>query len=120
MIAPLLCWFAAPVAAQERVKFEPKFVLNVPFYQQVGTEVKQTITVQGGSELKLAHSQTFQFKWLPTKLDGDKWTVELTIEGMKLKVDIATNQVNYDSAATPTDRHPDRHPRLKAVLNPVR
>ena len=102
-IAIVLAASVAPAAAQERVKFEPKFVVNVPFFQQVGTEVEQTITVQGGSELKLAHSQTFQFKWLPTKLDGDKWTVELIIEGMKLKVDIATNQVNYDSAATPTE-----------------
>ncbi len=101
-----------PAAAQERVKFEPKFVKDVPFYQEVTTDVKQTITVQGGSELKLSHSQTFQFKWLPTKLEGDKWTVELTIEGMKLNVDIATNQVSYDSAAKATDGGGGNNPAL--------
>jgi len=99
-IAFILALAATPAAAQDKVKFEPKFVLNTAFFQQVTTDVKQTITVQGGSELKLTHSQTFQFKWLPVKQDGDKWILELTIEGMKLNVDIATNQVKYDSSAT--------------------
>lgn len=92
---------AAPALAQEKVKFEPKFVVNTAFYQQVSTTVTQTIKVTGGSEIVLSHAQTFNFKWLPTKQDGDKWTVELTIEGMKLNIDVASNVVKYDSSAPP-------------------
>lgn len=80
-------------------KFEPKFEANKPFYQLVTTDVEQTVKVQGGQDLKLKHSQTFYFKWLPTKQEGDKWTVALTIEGVKLRVDVANNPVNYDSTA---------------------
>lgn len=95
----VLAVVTAPAVAQEKVKFEPKFVAGPTgvFYQSVTTDVKQTITVAGGSELKLAHSQTFFFKWEPLKQEGDKWTLKMKIEGMKLNVDISTNQVKYDS-----------------------
>lgn len=87
----------APAQPSNAVKFEPKFVVNTPFYQVVSTDVEQTVKVQGGNDLKLKHSQTFYFKWTPTKQDGDKWTVTLAIEGVKLRVDVANNPVNYDS-----------------------
>ncbi|MCU0705931.1 MAG: DUF6263 family protein [Fimbriiglobus sp.] len=87
----------APAPASDKQKFEPKFELNKPFFQLVTTDVDQTVKVQGGNDLKLKHSQTFFFKWLPTKQDGDKWTVQLTIEGVKLRVDVASNPVSYDS-----------------------
>ncbi len=80
-------------------KFEPKFEANKAFYQLVTTDVEQTVKVQGGNDLKLKHSQTFYFQWTPTKQDGDKWTVLLKIEGVKLRVDVASNPVNYDSTA---------------------
>ncbi len=90
---------AAGVSAQERLKFEPKFEVNKAFYQKVSTKVDQIVKVQGGADLNLKHEQTFLFKWLPVKQDADKWTVKLTIEGAILKVDIASNPVNYDSTA---------------------
>ncbi len=85
----------APVAKGQ--KFEPKFEANKPFFQLVSTDVEQTVKVTGGNDLKLKHSQSFFFKWTPTKQEGDKWTVQLTIEGVKLRVDVASNPVNYDS-----------------------
>ena len=88
-----------PPSAAKGQKFEPKFEANKAFFQQVTTDVEQTVKVQGGQDLKLKHSQTFYFKWNPTKLEGDKWTVALTIEGVKLRVDVANNPVNYDSTA---------------------
>lgn len=88
-----------PAPASDKQKFEPKFEAAKPFFQQVTTDVEQTVKVQGGNDLKLKHSQTFMFKWTPTKLEGDKWTVTLTIEGVKLRVDVANNPVNYDSTA---------------------
>lgn len=89
----------AGVSAQEKLKFEPKFEANKAFYQRVSTKVDQIVKVQGGADLNLKHEQTFLFKWLPVKLEAEKWTVKLTIEGAILKVDIASNPVNYDSTA---------------------
>lgn len=89
----------APAPATDKQKFEPKFTANTPFYQLVTTDVEQTVKVQGGQDLKLKHSQTFYFKWNPIKQEADKWTVALTIEGVKLRVDVANNPVNYDSTA---------------------
>lgn len=89
----------APAPASDKQKFEPKFELNKAFFQSVTTDVEQTVKVQGGNDLKLKHSQTFFFKWTPTKQDGDKWTVLLTIEGVKLRVEVANNPVTYDSTA---------------------
>jgi hypothetical protein len=85
--------------AQDKFKFEPKFEKDKAFFQQVTTSVTQVVNVSGGAESKLNHEQTFMFKWEPKKFDADKWTVELTIEGAKLKVDMAGNPVNYDSTA---------------------
>ncbi len=89
----------APAPASDKQKFEPKFEAKKPFYQLVTTDVEQTVKVQGGQDLKLKHSQSFYFQWTPEKLEGDKWTVLLKIEGVKLRVDVANNPVNYDSTA---------------------
>ena len=99
LIVALAFGGAAGASAQEKLKFEPKFEVNKAFYQKVSTKVDQVVKVQGGADLSLKHEQTFLFKWLPTKLEAEKWTVKLTIEGAILKVDIASNPVNYDSTA---------------------
>jgi len=88
---------AAVVAAQDKQKFENKFEVNKSFYQQVSTKVSQKVKVQGGTDMELKHNQTFMFKWTPEKLDGKKWIVKQTIEGVKLEVDIGGNPVKYDS-----------------------
>ena len=99
LAAALVAGSISVAPAQEKLKFEPKFEVNKAFYQKVSTKVEQVVKVQGGADLKLQHEQTFLFKWLPTKQDADKYTVKLTIEGAILKVDIASNPVNYDSTA---------------------
>jgi len=99
LTAALVAGSISVASAQDKLKFEPKFEVNKAFYQKVTTKVEQVVKVQGGADLKLQHEQTFLFKWLPVKLDADKWTVKLTIEGAILKVDIASNPVNYDSTA---------------------
>ena len=106
-----------PKADASKLKFEPKFELNKPFFQSVSTDVDQTVKVQGGNDLKLKHQQTFFFKWLPIKQDGDKWTVKLTIEGIKLKVDVANNPVNYDSTSDqPNANNPGLNDFFKNLL----
>jgi hypothetical protein len=89
----------APASDPSKLKFEPKFELNKPFFQSVSTDVDQTVKVQNGNDLKLKHQQTFFFKWTPIKQDGEKWIVKMVIEGVKLKVEVANNPVNYDSTS---------------------
>lgn len=93
----LLTGLVAATAAQEKQKFEIKFEKDKPFYQQMTTEVAQTIKVQGGSDLTQKHRQVFDFKWTPVAQAGDKWTVKQLIEGVKMTIDIAGNQIEYDS-----------------------
>jgi hypothetical protein len=97
--AAALAGLASAGIAQDKQKFEPKFELNKRFYQSVTTDVDQTVKVGGGNDLKLKHSQTFLFEWVPIKQEMDKWTVKLVIQGVKLKVEVASNPVNYDSTA---------------------
>ena len=105
---------AAAGLAQDKQKFEPKFEAGKKFYQSVSTDVDQTVKVQGGTEVKLKHSQTFLFRWEPTKQDGEKWTVKLVIEGVKLKVDVAGNPINYDSTSDqPNANNPGLNEFLK-------
>ena len=102
----------APVA-DGKLKFEPVFAVGTPFFQQVTTDVEQTVKVQGGQEMKLKHSQTFFFKWEPLKIENKKTTCKLTIRGMKLKVDVANNPVNYDNT---TDQPNANNPGLNDFL----
>lgn len=95
-----LCLLAGSLmmaTAQEKQTFDIKFEKDKAFYQEMVTDVAQTIKVQGGSDLTQKHKQTFLFKWHPTEQQGDKWIVKQTIEGVKMVIDIAGNQIEYDS-----------------------
>ncbi|HEX3146789.1 MAG TPA: DUF6263 family protein [Gemmataceae bacterium] len=73
-----------------------KFTKDVPFYQEMTTTTTQNIKVQG-LDVGQNQQQTFYFSFLPIKQDGDKWIVKQTIEGVKMKIDIAGSPVSYDS-----------------------
>lgn len=94
----LFTGMVATAFAQDKQRFEFKFEKDKPFYQEMTTEVAQTIKVQGGSDLVQKHKQTFQFKWTPVAHEGDKWTIKQAIEGVKMAIDIAGNTIEYDSA----------------------
>jgi hypothetical protein len=91
---------AATTAPAPTQQFGLKLEKNKAFFQKLSTTVQQTIKVQGGADLVQKHEQVFFFKWLPTDQVGDKWTVKQTIEGAKMTIDIAGNQVKYDSTAS--------------------
>jgi len=109
---------AAPVApASDKLKFAPIFTIGKPFFQQVTTDVEQIVKVTGGSELKLKHSQIFFFRWEGMKVENTKTTAKLTIRGIKLKVDVANNPVNYDSTADqPNANNPGLNDFLKNLV----
>ena len=73
-----------------------KFTKDVPFYQEMTTKTVQNIKVQG-LDVGQNQEQTFYFKFEPIKQEGDAWVVRQTIEGVKMKIDIAGSPVSYDS-----------------------
>jgi Family of unknown function (DUF6263) len=73
-----------------------KFTKDVPFYQEMTTKTIQNIKVQG-LDVGQNQEQTFFFKFEPVKQEGDAWVVKQTIEGVKMKIDIAGSPVSYDS-----------------------
>ena len=73
-----------------------KFTKDVPFYQEMTTKTIQNIKVQG-LDVGQNQEQTFYFKFEPIKQEGDAWVVKQTIEGVKMKIDIAGSPVSYDS-----------------------
>ena len=78
-------------------KFELKLEKGKPFYQEMSTTVAQVIKVQG-QDLTQKQESTFDFKWTPTKQEGDKWYVEQEVEGLKMTIDISGNVISYDSS----------------------
>jgi hypothetical protein len=106
------------LSAQDKQKFEPKFEAGKSFFQKVSTTVEQTVKVQGGTDMKLKHEQTFYFKWTPEKQDGEKWIVKQVIEGVVLKVDIGGNPVSYDSTSdTPNANNSGLADFFKNLIN---
>ena len=73
-----------------------KFTKDVPFYQELTTKTTQNIKVQG-LDVGQNQEQTFYFKFEPIKQEGDTWVVKQTIDGVKMKIDIAGSPVSYDS-----------------------
>jgi Family of unknown function (DUF6263) len=73
-----------------------KFVKDTPFWQEMTTRTIQNIKVQG-LDVGQNQEQTFYFKFEPKKLEGDKCILQQTIEGVKMKIDIAGSPVSYDS-----------------------
>lgn len=102
MVFTLAAGLMTAAFAQDASKFESKFEEKKAFYQEMVTDVTQTIKVQGGTDLNQKHVQTFLFAWTPEKFDKDKgtWTLKQKIEGIKMSIDIAGNPINYDSTKT--------------------
>ena len=99
-------------------KFDLKLEKDKKFYQEMKTEVTQVIKVQG-QDLTQKQDSTFQFKWTPTKQEGDKWIVEQEVEGLKMTIDISGNVITYDSSKARW-RRDRRQPDTDAVLQIAR
>ena len=73
-----------------------KFVKDQAFWQVMTTTTTQSIKVQG-LDVGQNQEQTFIFKFDPMNQVGDKWIIKQTIEGVKMRIDIAGSPVSYDS-----------------------
>jgi hypothetical protein len=86
---------AVPALAQDTVELKWKF--DKPFYQTMTTETKQSMKVMG-MDITQNQEQTFIFSWTPKELDANKNQVLVQkIEGVKMKIEIGGNTINYDS-----------------------
>jgi hypothetical protein len=92
------------LAWAQEAKLEWKFEKDKPFYQEVSTETKQSMTVMG-MNITQNQKQTFYFSWTPREQDANKnWVLTQKIEGVKMDIEIGGNKINYDSTTkeTPT------------------
>lgn len=78
-----------------------------PFYQEMSTEVAQSIKVQG-QDLSQQQKSTFWYMWTPVKEEKvtegkeeiNKITLKQKIEGLSMTIDISGNPISYDSRKT--------------------
>jgi hypothetical protein len=100
MCATLFFAFASILGGQDpkqdAKKFDLKLEKDKKFYQQLNTSVQQVIKVMG-QDLTQVQDSTFYFKWTPVKLDMEKWDLTDEVEGVKMKIDISGNKIEYDS-----------------------
>lgn len=82
-----------------------KFEKDKPFYQTMTTVTKQNMKVMNNDVIQ-TQNQTFYFKWKPTKIEGDKATIEQEIIGVKMEIDIGGTKILYDSTAQPQANNP--------------
>ena len=71
-----------------------------PFWQEMTTDTKQSMKVQGMT-VEQNQKQTFFVKWTPKKVDPktpNKWEVDYEITGVKMDITIGGNPISYDSA----------------------
>ena len=101
--------------AQDKPKFEPKFVQGKVFYQKLTTKVEQSVKLGGGGDVALRQEQTFFFSWTPTKVEKDKAVVKQKIEGIILKLDIGGQTIEYNST-DPNPSGPAGNPGLAEFL----
>jgi hypothetical protein len=73
-----------------------KFKKDQEFFQSMKTDTNQTMKVQG-TDVVQNQSQTFFFKWKVADVKGDDVTLEQTITGLKMTIDIGGSKISYDS-----------------------
>jgi hypothetical protein len=73
-----------------------QFTKDKPFYQEMTTETKQTMTVMN-MDVTQNQKQTFYFSWTPKEEKDKNWTIKQKIEGVKMDINIGGNPVTYDS-----------------------
>jgi hypothetical protein len=98
LVAVVLAASVSPAFGQEAEKpVELKWKFDKPFYQTMTTETKQTMKVMG-MDISQNQEQTFIFSWTPKEVDANKNQVLIQkIEGVKMKIEIGGNTINYDS-----------------------
>jgi hypothetical protein len=72
------------------------FKVGKTFYQKMVTKTVQTMKVMN-NDVNQTQNQTFYFSWKPTKVEGDKATIEQKIIGVAMEIEIGGSKISYDS-----------------------
>jgi hypothetical protein len=83
---------------KEKANLAWKFKAGDVFYQKMKTTTVQTMKVMQ-NEVKQTQEQTFYFKWTVDKKSGDDWVIKQKIEGVKMKIQIGNQNIDYDSTS---------------------
>ncbi len=86
-----------PVAGGHKLPFKAFEVKDKVFYTVQKTETVQEMTVMNQKVIQ-KQEQEFLIKWTPKAADKNNWVVEQEIKGVKLKIDIGGNKIDYDSS----------------------
>jgi hypothetical protein len=85
-----------PKGGGEKLPFNAFDAKSKPFYQEQTTETVQNMTVQG-QKVTQKQSQTFMILWTPKDMKDGNYVVVQQIKGVKMKIDIGGNNIEYDS-----------------------
>jgi hypothetical protein len=98
LVAFALVSLIAPAFGQDAgTKLQWKFEKDKTFYQEMTTKTEQTMKVMG-SDIKQTQTQTFYFSWTPVKKDdSNNWEIKQKIEGVKMRIEIGGQPIEYDS-----------------------
>jgi hypothetical protein len=89
----------------DKVTLKWKFEKDKVFYQKMVTKTTQTMKVMN-NDVNQTQNQTFWFSFKPTKVEGDKVTLEQKIIGVAMDIEIGGSKINYDSTKDTTASNP--------------
>jgi hypothetical protein len=89
----------------DKVTLKWKFDKDKVFYQKMVTKTTQTMKVMN-NDVNQTQNQTFWFSFKPTKVEGDKVTIEQKIIGVAMDIEIGGSKINYDSTKDTTSSNP--------------
>ena len=99
----------------DKVSIKWKFEKDKTFYQKMKTTTVQTMQVMK-NDVNQTQNQTFYFSFKPTVVSADKITIEQTIIGVAMDIEIGGSKISYDSTKDQTANNPLGE-FFKALLN---
>src|SRR5262245_48398640 len=73
-----------------------KFEKGQPFYQEVTTDIAQTMKI-AGNEVPMQQRHTLVYRFTPVKQDGASWVLRQTVEALRMEVNVAGQKIVFDS-----------------------
>jgi hypothetical protein len=89
----------------EKATLKWKFEKDKIFYQKMVTKTVQTMKVMN-NDVNQTQNQTFFFQWKPTKVEQDKATIEQTIIGVIMDIEIGGSKISFDSTKDTSANNP--------------
>jgi hypothetical protein len=94
-----------PKASGDKTTIKWKFEKDKVFYQKMVTKTVQTMKVMN-NDVNQTQNQTFYFSFKPTAVDKDKATIDQTIIGVAMDIEIGGSKISYDSTKEQTANNP--------------